>query len=48
LLKSGGEMYIDQISDSLDIPVPEIMNELIELQMSGMVTELAGKLYRLG
>ena len=48
LLKSGGDMYIDQISETLDIPVPEIMNELIDMQMNGIVTELAGKLYRLG
>ncbi len=48
LLKQNGEMYIDSIAESLDISVPEIMNELLDMQMNGIVSELAGKLYKLG
>lgn len=48
LLKKSGEMYIDAISEELGVQVAEIMNELIDMQLGGYVTELPGKLYKLG
>lgn len=48
LLKENGDMYIDAISEALNSSVPEIMNELLDMQINGYITELSGKLYRLG
>ena len=47
LLSEKGTLHLNQIAESTEIPVSEVMTELTMLTLKGMVTELPGKSYRL-
>lgn len=47
LLKENGPTHPDKISDKLDIDAAKVLTSMLELQMSGYVRELPGRLYAL-
>ncbi len=46
-LLSAGSMHIDELSEVLELPTDDIMFELTELEMDGLVVSLPGKMYKL-
>ena len=47
LLQQNGEMFIDQISGELNIPVSRISATLLQLEFKNVLDVLPGKMYRL-
>lgn len=47
LLLQKGEQHLNVISEKLEMPVHVLINELMRMQMAGLIEELPGRLYKL-
>ena len=47
LLREKGELFIDQISSELKIPVSKISSTLLGLEFKNVLIALPGKMYKL-
>ncbi len=43
----GGKMHIDQLSESLNLPIKDLNLKLIEMELLGLVTASSGKIYEI-
>ena len=43
----GGKMHIDQLSESLNLPIKDLNLKLIEMELLGLVVASSGKIYEI-